>query len=99
MKMVPSHPSFMDYLFFLSFLFFVVIILMNLLTGLAVNDVAVIKEQAEIISYKSQIDLICAAEAILLDDPYNFLSNGTKCEWINKIPTTECCEKIRALWG
>ena len=72
---------------------------MNLLTGLAVNDVSVIKEQAEIIAYKSQVDLICITEAILLDDPYNFLSNGTKCEWINKIPTTICWDKIRKCWG
>ena len=71
---------------------------MNLLTGLAVNDVAIIKEKAEIIAYKSQVDLICTAEAILLDDPYNFLSHGTKCEWINKIPTTECWRKIREIW-
>ena len=99
MKMVPIHPSFLDYLFFLSFLFFVAIILMNLLIGLAVNDVALIKEKAEIIAYKSQVDLICTTEAILLDDPYNFLSQGTKCEWINKIPTNECWETVRSCWG
>ena len=39
MKMVPVHPSFLDYLFFLTFLFFVAIILMNLLVGLAFSDV------------------------------------------------------------
>ena len=71
---------------------------MNLLTGLAVNDVAIIKEKAEIIAYRSQVDLICTAEAILLDDPYNFLSYGTKCEWINKIPTSDCWKKIRSCW-
>jgi hypothetical protein len=98
MGKIPNHPSFFDYLFFLAFLFFVVIVLMNLLTGLAVSDVALIKNQAEVISYKSQVNLICTAEAILLDDPYNFLSNGTKCEWINKIPTTECWEKMRGCW-
>ena len=97
--MVPVHPSFLDYLFFLSFLFFVAIILMNLLVGLAVNDVAEIKEKAEIIAYKSQVDLICTTEAILLDDPFNFLSQGTKCEWINKIPTIECFTSIRSCWN
>ena len=99
MKMVPIHPSFLDYLFFLTFLFFVAIILMNLLVGLAVNDVTEIKEKAEIITYKSQLDLICTTEAILLDDPYNFLSQGTKCEWINKIPTLECFASIRSCWN
>ena len=98
MKKIPNHPSFFDYLFFLAFLFFVVIILMNLLTGLAVSDVTIVKEQAEIIAYKSQVDLICTAEAILLDDPYNFLSNGTKCEWINKMPTNDCWKAVRAHW-
>ena len=99
MGKIPNHPSFFDYLFFLAFLFFVVIVLMNLLTGLAVSDVALIKNQAEVISYKSQVNLICTAEAILLDDPYNFLSNGTTCEWINKIPTNECWEKMRGCGG
>ena len=99
MKMIKTHPSFMDYLFFLTFLFFVVIILMNLLTGLAVSDVTIIKEQAEIIAYKSQVDLICTAEAILLDDPFNFLSNNTKCEWINRFPTPYCWRRVRACWS
>ena len=99
MKMVPVHPSFLDYLFFLTFLFFVAIILMNLLVGLAVSDVTEIKEKAEIITYKSQVDLICTTEAILLDDPFNFLSQGTKCEWINKIPTYECFTSIRSCWN
>ena len=99
MKMIKTHPSFMDYLFFLTFLFFVVIILMNLLTGLAVSDVTIIKEQAEIIAYKSQVDLICTAEAILLDDPFNFLSNNTKCEWINRFPTPNCWRRVRAGWS
>ena len=30
--------------------------------------------------YKSKIDLICKAEAIMLDDPYNFLSNSIDFE-------------------
>ena len=95
MSMVPHHPSFFDYLFFLSFLFFVVIILMNLLIGLAVGDVAMIKERAEIDSYISQIEKICTAEAMLLNDPYNFLSSSFPFDWVKRIPRNTCCNKIR----
>ena len=73
MRMIKTHPPFIDYLFFLAFLLFVVIILLTLLTGLAVSDVTITQEQAGIIAYKSQVDWICTAEAILLDDTFNFL--------------------------
>ena len=99
MRMIKTHPSFIDYLFFLAFLFFVVIILLNLLTGLAVSDVTIIKEQAETIAYKSQVDFICTAEDILLDDTFNFPSNNTKCEWINRLPTPDCWRTVRACWS
>ena len=95
MKLIPDHPSFFDYFFFLSFLFFVVIILMNLLIGLAVSDIALIKDQAEIMAYKSQIDLICTTEAILLDDPYNFLSNCKTFYWIHRMSRCSCWVKLR----
>ena len=40
---------------------------MNLLIALAVKDIAMIKEQADIIANKSQIDLICTAKAMLFE--------------------------------
>ena len=60
---------------------------------------AFFKEQAEIIAYKSQVDFICTAEDILLDDTFNFPSNNTKCEWINRFPTPNCWKRVRACWS
>ena len=68
---------------------------MNLLTGLAVTDISLIQEKAEIMGYKAKIDLICKAEAIILDDPYNFLSHGIDYQWLNMVPKLPICTKLR----
>ena len=47
------HP--LSYIFFLSFVFLIVVVLMNLLNGLAVSDTSVIQEQAEIYSHLSRL--------------------------------------------
>ena len=86
----------LSYLFFLSFLFFIVVVLMNLLTGLAVTDIGLIQEKAEIMGYKAKIDLICKAEAIIFDDPYNFLSHGIHFEWLKMVPKWPICVKLRS---
>ena len=44
----------LNYLFFLSFVFLIVVVLMNLLNGLAVGDTREIQEQAEIYSHLSR---------------------------------------------
>ena len=85
----------LGYVFFLSFLFFIVVVLMNLLTGLAVTDISLVQEKAEIMGYKSKIDLICKAEAIILDDPYNFLSRGISFQWMNILPKWRICVQLR----
>ena len=46
----PLAP--LTYLFFLTFLFLIVVVLMNLLNGLAVSDTAIIRDKAEIFSYR-----------------------------------------------
>ena len=48
---------------------------MNLLNGLAVSDTAVIRDKAEIVTYQIRVDTISCFEAVLLGDPFNFLSN------------------------
>jgi len=63
------------YLFFLSFVFLIVVVLMNLLNGLAVSDTGLIREKAEIFSYRSQVETISTFESMLLGDPFDFLSN------------------------
>jgi transient receptor potential cation channel subfamily A protein 1 len=45
-------------LFFLSFVFLIVVVLMNLLNGLAVSDTGLIQAKAEIVSYTTQASFI-----------------------------------------
>jgi len=65
----------LGYVFFLSFVFLIVVVLANLLNGLAVSDTGVIREKAEIFSYRSQVETISTFESMLLGDPFDFLSN------------------------
>merc|ERR1712156_805599 len=62
------------YVYFLS-LFLIVVVLMNLLNGLAVSDTGIIRDKAEIFSYRSQVETISTFESMLLGDPFDFLSN------------------------
>ena len=64
-----------NFIFFLSFVFLIVVVLMNLLNGLAVSDTGAIQEQAEIYSYLSRVETISYLESVLLGDPFDFLSN------------------------
>merc|ERR1712128_212305 len=63
------------FVFFLSFVFLIEVVLMNLLNGLAVSDTGLIREKAEIFSYRSQVETISTFESMLLGDPFDFLSN------------------------
>merc|ERR1719410_3097123 len=74
---INIESSFMplNYLFFLTFVFLIVVVLMNLLNGLAVSDTGAIQEQAEIYSYLSRVETISYLESVLLGDPFDFLSN------------------------
>ena len=46
------------YLFLLSFVFLIVVVMMNLLNGLAVSDTGVIREEAEIYAYTCQVEIV-----------------------------------------
>merc|ERR550532_622294 len=70
---LDSHLAPLSYIFFLSFVFLIVIVLMNLLNGLAVNDTGLIREKAEIYSYRCQVETISTLESMLLGDPFDFL--------------------------
>ena len=59
----------LGYLFLLSFVFLIVMVLMNLLNGLAVSDIAEIVSAAEIESGISTINTISYFESVLLGDP------------------------------
>jgi len=69
----PLAP--LSYLFFLSFVFLIVVVLMNLMLGLAVSDTGIIREKAEIYSYLLQVETISYLESMMLGDPFNFLKN------------------------
>ena len=50
----PLMP--LSYVYFLSFVILIVVVLMNLLNGLAVSDIGLIREEAEVLSLKSQVN-------------------------------------------
>ena len=69
---IPLNSAF-SYVFFLLFVFLIVVVLMNLLNGLAVSDTGLIREEAEIHAHVSRVEVIAQAEATLLGDPAHLL--------------------------
>ncbi|CAL4121981.1 unnamed protein product, partial [Meganyctiphanes norvegica] len=51
---------------FLLFVLFIILVLMNFITGLAVSDIHMIQQEAEIYSYRSQVDLISHLESVFM---------------------------------
>merc|ERR1719430_531407 len=88
----PLMP--VSYTFFLAFVFLIVVVLMNLLNGLAVSDTGIIQEKAEIVAYLSRVETISYAESLLLGDPFDFLSNVPTLKWMMNIPSLSCCRHI-----
>ena len=68
-----SYLGMLAYVFFLTFIFLIVVVLMNLLNGLAVNDTSDIKQKAEIYSYISRVETISYMESVLLGKAVNFV--------------------------
>lgn len=87
---VDHYLSPLAYAFFLSFVFLIVVVLMNLLNGLAVSDTGIIQEKAEIVTYISRVDTISYTESVLLGDPFQFLSNWPAFKWVKNIPNLSC---------
>ena len=92
---INIESSFMplNYIFFLTFVFLIVVVLMNLLNGLAVSDTGAIQEQAEIYSYLSRVETISYLESVLLGDPFDFLSNVPR--FLSFLPS---CSVFRQLY-
>ena len=84
---MQSGMSFFSYLFLLSFIFLIVVVLMNLLNGLAVSDTGLIREKAEIVSAITRVEAISYVESLLLGDPFDFLSNWPPFKWVRKAPS------------
>lgn len=77
----------LGYSFFLSFVFLIVVVLMNLLNGLAVSDTGAIQDKAEIFGYMSRVETISYTESVLLGDPFDFLSNWPAFRWLKRVPS------------
>merc|ERR1711892_1084783 len=90
---LDSNLAPLAYVFFLSFVFLIVVVLMNLLNGLAVSDTGLIREKAEIFSYRSQVETISTFESMLLGDPFDFLSNVPAM--LSSLPS---CSLLRQLY-
>ena len=96
-----TYLGMLAYSFFLAFIFLIVVVLMNLLNGLAVSDTNDIKEKAEIYSYISRVETISYMESVLLGDPFDFLSNVPT--YLANLPSgsllrqmyrNPCCRKV-----
>ena len=77
----------LSFLFLLAFVFLIIVVLMNLLNGLAVSDTDQIRQQAEIVSHIARVDTISYTESILLGDPLDFLGNWPPFKWIANMPS------------
>merc|ERR1712107_335127 len=101
-----TYLGMLAYAFFLAFIFLIVVVLMNLLNGLAVSDTNDIKGKAEIYSYISRVETISYMESVLLGDPFDFLSNvpvylaslpsGSLLRQMYRNP---CCRKVISKLG
>ena len=69
----------------------IVVVLMNLLNGLAVSDTGLIREEAEVVGWSSRVELITYTESMLLGDPFYFLSNWPPIKAIQRIPSCAVC--------
>merc|ERR1711953_1351744 len=88
---------------------FLLLVLVNLLNGLAVSDIAVIQAEAEIMSQVSRVELMCHIESILLGDPFYFLTNFPElpkaarklpnCNIFATLYRLSCVRKIFSLVG
>ena len=94
---IPFTTNPISTLLFIAFIFFIVVVLMNLLNGLAVSDITIIRDEAEVLSLKSQVDLISYWESILLNDPYNFLTSWPK--FLASFPSLSCCFWVKKFPG
>ncbi|CAL4102944.1 unnamed protein product, partial [Meganyctiphanes norvegica] len=53
---------------FVLFILFILMVIMNLINGLAVSDIHMIQQEAEIYSYKNRVELISYLESVFLTD-------------------------------
>uniref|UniRef100_A0A0K2VB98 Transient receptor potential cation channel protein painlesslike [Acyrthosiphon pisum] n=1 Tax=Lepeophtheirus salmonis TaxID=72036 RepID=A0A0K2VB98_LEPSM len=91
---VNSKLSPLSYAFLLSFVFLILVVLMNLLNGLAVSDTGLIRAKAEIVSFVSRVETISYTESLLLGDPFDFLSSWPSFKLLMALPNLACCRLL-----
>ena len=81
-----------SYFVFLFFVFMMTIVLMNLLNGLAVSDTQAIKNDAELIAYRSKVQLVHHFENVVFGGPLKnrcscHLTGGSQscCPWLTRL--------------
>ncbi|XP_023344392.1 transient receptor potential cation channel protein painless [Eurytemora carolleeae] len=89
-----SNLAWLSFTFLLVFVFFIVVILMNLLNGLAVSDTGIIMEKAEIVSYTARVETISYMESVLLGDPFLFLSHWPRVSCLARLPSLALCNQV-----
>ena len=65
---------------FVLWVFFVMLVLNNLLNGLAVQDIGEIQRDCEVVSAASQVELVAFIESMLLGDPFQVNKVTTRYE-------------------
>jgi hypothetical protein len=80
---------------FVLYIFFIMLVLVNLLNGLAISDISAIQLEAEIVSCVSRVELISYIESILLGDPFQFLTNFPESRLAQRLPS---CNLFSALY-
>ena len=88
---IPFTSNALSNIIFLAFIFLIVVVLMNLLNGLAVSDTGLIRDEAEVVGWTSRVEHITYTESILLGDPFYFLSNWPPIKLIQRIPSCAVC--------
>jgi len=81
------------YFVFLFFVFMMTIVLMNLLNGLTVSDTQAIKNDAELVAYKSRVQLLHHFESVVFGGS---LKNRCRCQLTGESPSI-CCTWQRRL--
>lgn len=88
---LDGNMTHIGYIFLLAFIFLIVVVLMNLLNGLAVSDTGIIREKAQIVSAISRVETISYIESLMLGDPFDFLSNWPPFSFVKAIPSLAVC--------
>ena len=73
-----NSNSWLSYVFLLVFVMLIIVVLMNLLNGLAVSDIGSIRNRAEIINHKASINTVFIIESMFFNNLLDLESGNKK---------------------